>query len=123
MAEILQKLGVRGIFEKGEFSPINGGREPLKVGDILHKATVDVDTEGTEAAAAAGVEIVPLMIASNTANLLVDRPFLFVIRDKKKQGRYIQFCRERHDGDDMRIQQMCTDMSKKSKGRLCDPVL
>ena len=34
--------------------------ENLKVSNILHKATIDVDTEGTEAAAAAGVEIVPL---------------------------------------------------------------
>jgi len=85
VAEILQKLGVRGIFQKGEFSNINGGVEPLKVGNILHKATVDVDTEGTEAAAAAGVEIVPLTIHLLTANLLIDRPFMFVIRDRKKR--------------------------------------
>jgi len=81
----LQKLGVKGIFQKGEFSNINGGVEPLKVGNILHKANVDVDTEGTEAAAAAGVEIVSLTITPNTANLLIDRPFLFVIRDRKKR--------------------------------------
>ena len=47
------QLEVNGIFNSGEFGQISD--KPLKVGNILHKATIDVNTEGTEAAAATGV--------------------------------------------------------------------
>ena len=46
------QLGVNGIFTDGEFGVISD--QPLKVGNILHKATIDVNTEGSEAAAATG---------------------------------------------------------------------
>ena len=48
----LLQLDVNGIFTDGDFGEISD--QPLKVGNILHKATIDVDTEGTEAAAATG---------------------------------------------------------------------
>lgn len=83
VAEILKKLEVNGIFNSGEFGQISD--KPLKVGNILHKATIDVNTEGTEAAAATGIELVPLSAFINTAELQVDKPFLFIIRDKVKE--------------------------------------
>ena len=49
------QLEVNGIFNSGEFGAISD--KPLKVGNILHKATIDVNTEGTEAAAATGAFI------------------------------------------------------------------
>ena len=52
------QLEVNGIFNSGEFGQISD--KPLKVGNILHKATIDVNTEGTEAAAATGVFTFPV---------------------------------------------------------------
>ena len=80
VAKILKDMDVKGIFQKGEFSKIYDG-ETLKVGNILHKATVDVDDQGVVAAAATGVELVPLSSPIITGTLKVDRPFMFVIRD------------------------------------------
>ena len=56
------QLEVNGIFNSGEFGQISD--KPLKVGNILHKATIDVNTEGTEAAAATGAFTFPLWVTS-----------------------------------------------------------
>ena len=84
VAKILKELNVNGIFQKGDFSNIYDG-ETLRVGNILHKATIDVDPQGTVAAAATGIELVPLSAPSSTGRLVVDRPFIFIIRDVEKQ--------------------------------------
>jgi len=83
VADILKKMNVKGIFNDGKFGVISD--EPLKVGNILHKAVINVDTEGTEAAAATGIELVPLSAFINSAELNVDRPFMFIIRDKVRE--------------------------------------
>ena len=80
VAEILKKLDVNGIFDYGEFGQISD--TPLKVDDILHKANIDVNTEGT------GTELAPPSAFINsltTAELVVDKPFFFIIRDKVRE--------------------------------------
>lgn len=52
----------------------------LSIGDIRHKTHIAVDEEGTEAAAATGVEMVAVSGTSNPYEMTVDRPFLFCIR-------------------------------------------
>ena len=52
--------------------------EPLYVDFVVQKAFVDVNEEGTEAAAATAVGMVP---TSARLNFRADRPFLFLIRD------------------------------------------
>jgi len=49
---------------------------------VIHKAFVAVDEEGTEAAAATAVimEVTSAMMSDIT--LTIDRPFIFIIRDK-----------------------------------------
>lgn len=65
-------MDVKGIFTDGEFGVISD--EPLKVGNILHKAVINVDTEGTEAAAATGSLF--LLVESSTLVLVFTRaPF------------------------------------------------
>ena len=79
----MQRLGVHRAFTNGaDFSGIaNAG--PLKIGAIAHKAYVDVDEHGTEAAAATAVTIVAAaaMRPPPRAEMIVDRPFLFAIID------------------------------------------
>ena len=71
------------IFQKGEFNKIRDKGEHLEVGNISHKATIDVDDKGVIAAAASGIELVPVIANLNTGELYVNRPFLFIIRDTK----------------------------------------
>jgi len=82
-AEILQKLGAKDVFTSGaELDKIVSGG-PIGVGKVLHEAVVEVTKEGTEGAAATGVEIV-LFSASfgEQKNIVLDRPFIFIVQDK-----------------------------------------
>jgi serine protease inhibitor len=55
----------------------NGG---LCIYDVLHKTFVDVNEEGTEAAAVTSVVIGTTSVGSS---FRVDRPFVFAIRENK----------------------------------------
>ena len=52
----------------------------LYIGKVLHKAVVEVNEEGTEAAAATKVEV---KLESAPPAFIVDRPFFFAIRDNE----------------------------------------
>ena len=56
------------------------GNKDLTIADVVHKAYVAVDEQGTEAAAATGV-VMSAMAIMNQNNLTIDQPFIFVIRD------------------------------------------
>ncbi|MFD5917398.1 serpin family protein [Kitasatospora sp. NPDC058201] len=82
----LQALGVKAAFEPGaDLSgiPGAGATEPLRVGTVVQKATVQVDEEGTVAAAGSGVgvEAMAAPMPKDPVQLHIDRPFLFLIRD------------------------------------------
>lgn len=75
----LAEMGMPLAFsESADFSGINGNDE-LTITDVVHKAYVAVDEEGTEAAAASGVVVGIVSIPQTTVN--IDRPFIFLIRD------------------------------------------
>ena len=81
--EPLMKLGMLKAFQPGEanFSGISRS-EALFISDVLHKATITVDEEGTEAAAATAV-IMSLTSAPDVVepiSLVIDRPFIFFIQ-------------------------------------------
>jgi serpin B len=77
----LSQLGMVAAFNpyEADLSRINGGRD-LFVSTFLHKAFVDVNEEGTEAAAATGAVVTKLAIMV-PRKFPVDHPFLFLIRD------------------------------------------
>lgn len=77
----LINLGLRTIFGDADLSGITGGRE-LVVSDVLQRAVVDVNEEGTEAAAASGVVGVN-RIGLEPFRFFADHPFLFFIRDRR----------------------------------------
>lgn len=79
----LGRLGVQEAFGgDADFSGITAA-EPLRIGAVAHKAYVDVDEQGTEAAAATGVALAAMAAfrAPPPVTMVVDRPFLFAIID------------------------------------------
>ncbi len=60
------------------------GNEDLFIGDVVHKAFVSVDENGTEAAAATAVMMVtsaPGPKPEEPVVVTIERPFIFLIRD------------------------------------------
>ncbi len=76
----LQALAMRLAFDAGsaDFSGMSAG-ERLFIGHVLHKAFIEVNEEGTEAAAATAVA---MLRASLPLTFRADRPFVFMIRDR-----------------------------------------
>jgi len=77
----LIELGLGPAFSKGaDFSRINPNL-PLQITNVKHKAYVEVNEDGTTAAAATSVEIG--ITAAPVHKVIVNRPFFFVIREMK----------------------------------------
>ena len=66
--------------ETADFSGMTGTCD-LFIKDIVHKAFVSVDEAGTEAAAATAVIIGTDSVKPQPIEVIVDRPFVFLIRD------------------------------------------
>ena len=79
--EPLISLGMRNAFdEKADFSGMTRS-EKLFISAVRHKAFVDVNEEGTEAAAATAVLIERLSVREMFVQ--INRPFIFMIRDEQ----------------------------------------
>lgn len=78
----INNLGMTDAFIPGtaDFSGMNGGFD-LFISDVLHKAFITVNEQGTQAAAATAVVIAPTMTPDTPIELTIDRPFIFIIRD------------------------------------------
>ena len=82
LREQLEALGVKQAFTReADFSGITGGKD-LFVSAVIHEAIVDVDEQGTEAAAATAVVMAPTGMPAPPTPFEVDRPFLFLVQDK-----------------------------------------
>jgi serpin B len=79
----LTALGMAGAFEPGvaDFSGMDGTRD-LFIQDVIHKAFIAVDEEGTEAAAATAVVVGVTSAPVEPARFVADRPFVLLIRDR-----------------------------------------
>ena len=82
LKDTLIELGMPTAFEGGaaDFSGMDGTRN-LYIQDVLHKAFVAVDEEGTEAAAATAVVVGETSAPAEPKTFEANRPFLFLIRD------------------------------------------
>ena len=78
----LSDLGMTDAFNPyaADFSGINGGYD-LFITEVAHKAFIQMDEEGTEAAAATGVVGGVTSIPPPPVEFLADHPFCFFIRD------------------------------------------
>ncbi len=87
LGPVLSAMGMRAAFDPAaaDFSGIST-RDPLFISSVIHQANIDVDEQGTEAAAATAIGFdttggcaIPQPV--KTVTLRLDRPFLFVVRD------------------------------------------
>ncbi|MDY6911119.1 MAG: serpin family protein [Chloroflexota bacterium] len=80
LGKTLSNMGMPDAFLEGvaDFSGMDSTRE-LFIREVVHKAFVAVDEAGTEAAAA--TEVVMEVAVEKPAEITIDRPFIFLIRD------------------------------------------
>lgn len=76
LVDAFKALGARSLFDGADLSGIGGGG--LFVSAIEHEAFVEIDEEGTRAAAATGVAVAD----SHGPTVSFDRPFMFFIVDR-----------------------------------------
>jgi len=83
LAKVLGEMGMPDAFSgKADFSGMTGNKD-LFISAVVHKAYVDVNEEGTEAAAATGVTMKLTSVAPPPPVFRADHPFIFLIRDNQ----------------------------------------
>jgi serine protease inhibitor len=79
MSDAVKSLGIKTAFTRdANFEPMGTGNS--YVSDVVHKTTVDVDEQGTVAAAATGIVMHSLALRISEV-IKIDHPFLCAIRD------------------------------------------
>ena len=76
---------VEAFTDQADFSTMSKSNK-LKISKIVHKTFIEVDEEGTEAAAVAAVVMRTLSVKPKTEigiEMNVDHPFLFIIRSNQ----------------------------------------
>lgn len=85
LREILELMGMEQAFtEQADFSSINQNKD-LYISEVLHKTFIEVDEEGTEAAAVTAIVFETTSIDPNEPQKVYfhcTRPFLFAITEK-----------------------------------------
>ena len=77
LTEILPEMGMPDPFGPADFSGMSSGG--LFIGEAIHSATIAVDEKGTEASAVTVIAMEES--AMQPAEVTLDRPFIFAIRD------------------------------------------
>jgi serpin B len=81
----LWAMGMRDAFSEGKanFAGMDGRDDWLYIGAVLHKAFVEVNEEGTEAAAATAVVVQARAMPRQWQTFRADHPFIFLIQERK----------------------------------------
>jgi len=80
LKEQMEQLGVRDLFISANLSGITISNEGLHVSKAVHQAFIEVNEEGTEAAAATA-SLVQRRSGGGPRLFFADRPFLFIVYD------------------------------------------
>ena len=87
MTELLTGMGMERAFTPSlaNFTPMTPHPAGMFLGSVVHRAFVDVNERGTEAAAATGILMAAgcAMEPEPPKEFRADRPFLFLIRDRR----------------------------------------
>ena len=85
--DVLKALGMEIAFDpnQADFTKMYKGSERLFISEVKHKTFVEVNEEGTEAAAVTSVEVGATSAGGSEFTMRVDRPFVFVIRENHSQ--------------------------------------
>ncbi|XP_054740422.1 serine protease inhibitor 42Dd-like [Anastrepha obliqua] len=80
----LQKLGMGNMFsDAADFSSLFSNSPLQKIDEVKHKAFLDVNEAGSEAAAATFMKIVPMSLNLDQKLFRADHPFVFAIRNRE----------------------------------------
>jgi serpin B len=77
----LERIGMKSVFTDANLSGIDG-KQDLVVSEVIHKAMIEVNEEGSEAAAATGV-IISVQQWIRNLDFHAVHPFFFFIRDNR----------------------------------------
>jgi serpin B len=82
LTDVLKSMGMANAFSNSaDFSGMTG-KSNLAISKVIHKAFVEVNEEGTEAAAATGIGMIATSVEPEPPIVFkVDRPFVFLIID------------------------------------------
>jgi serine protease inhibitor len=81
--DALCNMGMENAFtDQADFSRLFVEPYGLFISRVIHKAVIEVNEEGTEAAAVTGVEISLTSLPPEKPVLMINRPFLFFIKEK-----------------------------------------
>ena len=94
---VLKELGIKDAFDPNlaNFSKMTHEKKSLFMSKVFHKSFLEVNEEGTEAAAATGLMMGITSMPKKKLSFNANHPFLFFIREKKTGailfiGRYIK---------------------------------
>lgn len=79
--DTLKTMGIKAAFGPADFSGLTNSVNDLYVSAVLHKGFIEVNEEGTEAAAATAVVIGKRSAGPRYPTFRGDRPFVYLIRD------------------------------------------
>jgi serine protease inhibitor len=85
--DVLKTLGMEIAFnpQQADFTNMYQGPQNLVISEVKHKTFVEVNEEGTEAAAVTSVGIAITSVEPTGFWMRLDRPFVFAIRENKSQ--------------------------------------
>jgi len=87
LVNMLAAMGMADLFKAGaaDLSGIDGSKE-LYVSNVLHRAVVEVNEDGTEAAAATAVVMMRSMPIDKPPVFHADHPFIFFVQEKSTKS-------------------------------------
>jgi serpin B len=82
--QLLDVLTALGLPAEGDYSGL--GEDGLEIAQVVQKTFLEVDEEGTEAAAATGVAVAASAMVEPLRVVTFDRPFLFLLVDTETRS-------------------------------------
>lgn len=85
--DVLTNLGIKSIFSSdADLSLINSNNEKgLYVSDMVHKAYISFNENGTKASASTGAGIEKTALQDVPIDIEFDRPFIYIIKEEKNE--------------------------------------